>query len=83
MSIFKQNEIQVMPNPVSDQKLTVSLPENMKMARGTLMDLNGKVLSHIQLFSGINSMNISLKSGMYLMNISGTEVNYTTKIVVN
>ncbi len=83
IGILKQNEIQVMPNPVSEQKLTVSLPENMKVARGILMDLNGKVLSHIQLFSGINSMNISLKSGMYLMNISGTGVNYTTKIVVN
>ncbi|MEI8114009.1 MAG: LamG-like jellyroll fold domain-containing protein [Bacteroidia bacterium] len=83
INILKQNEIQVMPNPVSEQKLTVSLPENMKIARGTLMDLNGKILSLVQLFSGSNSMNISLKSGMYLMNISGTEVNYTTKIVVN
>lgn len=79
----KQNDIKVMPNPVSSQALTISVPDDLKNSRATFMDMNGKVLAQNLLFSGVNSVNLSFPRGMYLLHISGKEVNYTTKIVVN
>ena len=79
----KQYDIKVMPNPVSGQHLTISVPEDLKSSRATFMDMNGKVIAKNLLVSGNNSMNISFPRGIYLLNISGKEVNYTTKIVVN
>jgi hypothetical protein len=72
-----------MPNPVSDQHLTISVPEDLKTSRATFMDMNGKVITESILTNGVNTLNIRFKKGMYLLNISGEEVNYTTKIVVN
>ncbi|HAQ21319.1 MAG TPA: hypothetical protein DCR40_19120 [Prolixibacteraceae bacterium] len=79
----KQNDIKVMPNPVSGQHLTISVPEDLKTSRAIFMDMNGKVIAKNLLVSGANLMNIKFPRGMYLLNISGQEVNYTTKIVVN
>jgi hypothetical protein len=72
-----------MPNPVSDQHLTISVPEDLKTSRATLKDMNGKVICEEMLIQGINTLNIRFQKGIYLLNISGEEVNYTTKIVVN
>jgi hypothetical protein len=83
MNIQKQNDIHVMPNPISGQPLTISIPEDLKSGRARFMDLNGKVVSENFLVSGINSVNICFPKGLYLLNISGKELNYTTKIVVN
>jgi len=83
LNIQIQNEIKVMPNPVSDQHLTISIPENLKSSRATFMDMNGKVIAEKSLNPGINTVNIRFGSGMYLLNISGKAVNYTTKIIVN
>jgi len=80
---IKQNEIKVMPNPVSGGKLTISIPEELKTSRARFLDINGKVISEDILCSGINSVTINFRSGIYLLNIMGQEVNYTTKIVVN
>lgn len=79
----KLAEIKVMPNPVSNRHLTISVPEELSSCKATFMDLNGKVLAKNALISGNNGVNICLSNGMYLLNISGQEVNYTTKIVVN
>jgi hypothetical protein len=79
----KQNNIKVMPNPVSGQPLTISVPENLSANRATFIDLNGKVITQNQLISGINSVSFNFPRGMYLLHISGQQVNYTTKIVVN
>ena len=83
MNIQKQNDIHVMPNPNSGQPLTISIPEDLKYSRARFMDLNGKVVSENSLGSGINTVNICFPKGLYLLNISGKELNYTTKIVVN
>jgi hypothetical protein len=72
-----------MPNPVSGQLLTISVPEDLKTSRATFMDMNGKILAENMLNAGTNSVNVSFPRGIYLLNITGEEVNYTTKIVVN
>ncbi|MDO8927855.1 MAG: LamG-like jellyroll fold domain-containing protein, partial [Bacteroidota bacterium] len=79
----KQNDIKVMPNPVSGKPLTISVPDNLKSGRAIFTDLSGKVVSTNTLFSGVNSVVVNFPRGLYLLNISGDDVNYTTKIVVN
>jgi hypothetical protein len=79
----KQNDIKVMPNPVSGKPLTISVPDNLKSGRAVFTDLSGKVVSTNTLFSGVNSVAVNFPRGLYLLNISGDDVNYTTKIVVN
>jgi len=83
LNSLKQNNIKVMPNPVSGQPLTISVPENFSANWATFHDLSGKVIAQNQLFSGINSVRLNFPQGVYLLHISGQEVNYTTKIVVN
>lgn len=83
LNIILQNEIKVMPNPVSGQHFTISIPEKLKVRNARFLDINGKLISEDLLTTGSNEMNISFPHGLYLLNISGPEVNYTTKIVVN
>lgn len=82
-TVIRQSEIKVMPNPVSGQPLIISVPENLKTGRAVFTDLNGKVMSIFTLSSGLNSITVNFLRGIYLLSISGEEVNYTTKIVVN
>lgn len=79
----KQNDIKVMPNPVSGKPLTISVPDDLKSGRAVFTDLSGKIVLTNTLFSGINSVAVNFPRGLYLLNISGDDVNYTTKIVVN
>jgi hypothetical protein len=78
-----QPDIKVMPNPVSGLPLSISIPEGLTSGRAVFMDLNGRVLLENMVFSGTNSIPVNLPRGLYLLSISGEEVNYTTKIVVN
>ena len=79
----KQNDIMVMPNPVSGRPLTILVPDDLKSGRAIFTDLSGKIVSTKALFSGMNSVAVNFPRGLYLLNISGDDVNYTTKIVVN
>jgi hypothetical protein len=83
INLKRQQDIKVMPNPVSEQQLTIFVPEDLKTSRATFMDLNGKVINVSILINGVNTLNVRFQKGMYLLNISGDAVNYTTKIIVN
>jgi len=78
-----QSEINVFPNPVTDQQITISVPETFGNGLARIMDLNGKILSEHRIVSGNNLLNIKLKSVIYLLKISGKNLNYTNKIIVN
>jgi hypothetical protein len=82
-SLIRQPDIKVMPNPVSDRPLTISVPEDLKISRAVFSDLNGKIILTCRLSAGLNSVTVNFPRGLYLLNISGEDVNYTTKIVVN
>lgn len=83
INLILQNEIKVMPNPVSGQQLTISIPEGLKVKSARFTDMNGKLVSESVINQGNNTMNIKFPHGMYLLKITGPEVNYTTKIVMN
>ena len=78
-----EGKIKVMPNPVSGQQINIFIPENLKASHARFTDLNGKIIYEGILSVGDNSTNISIPHGLYLLNISGPEVNYTTKIAIN
>ncbi|MDD4424885.1 MAG: T9SS type A sorting domain-containing protein [Mariniphaga sp.] len=81
--IVPECEILVMPNPVSEnQQLTISVPGSLKESRATIMDIRGKVIMQRPVYGGINKLDVRLQKGMYLIKISGEEMNYTTKIIV-
>lgn len=77
------SEIKVMPNPVSHRKLNILFPGELTSGHATFVDLSGKVREEKKLTSGNNLLNLGLPSGMYLLHISGNQVNFTTKIVVD
>jgi len=78
-----EGKIKVMPNPVSGHQITISIPENLNASHARFTDLNGKLIYEKKLTLGDNTINIRFPNGLYLLNISGPEVNYTTKITVN
>ncbi|HET6557883.1 MAG TPA: LamG-like jellyroll fold domain-containing protein, partial [Prolixibacteraceae bacterium] len=83
INTIRQSEITVMPNPVSGDQLTINIPEGLKVTNARLTDINGKIVSQNGICSGANTMNVSSPKGLYFLNITGPEVNYTTKIVIN
>jgi len=75
--------IKVMPNPVPEnQPLTVSIPSHLKTSRATFTDISGKVLKESILTDELNTINVSLPKGFYLLNIAGEKHGFTTKIVI-
>lgn len=77
-----QSEIRVMPNPVSGP-LTITIPDGLKVESAVFTDMNGRVMAERLLGVGTQTMDVRFPKGIYLLKISGPEVNYTTKIVVN
>jgi len=78
-----QSQIKVFPNPLNGRQLTISVPAEIKSGMAKIMDINGKTLSEKTIYGGDNLLNLSLGSGIYLIQISGKELNYTNKIIVN
>jgi len=84
INLQKPADIMVSPNPVSrQQQLTISIPTAIKTCRGKFFDLSGKELFAIDLFAGTNSVNIDFPRGMYILSISGLNLDYRTKVLVN
>ena len=82
INLVLQSEIKVMPNPVSGP-LTISIPDGLKVKSAVFTDMNGRVMAERILKEGNNALNIQFPKGIYLVRISGEEVNYSTKMVVN
>ena len=83
INLLKQNDIKVIPNPVTEQQLTISIPNGLKAKSARFTDMNGKVMAESLLTEGNNAVNIHFPPGIYLLKITGPEVNYMTKIVMN
>lgn len=81
--VVGQMDIQVAPNPVSGDQLTVSIPEGLKVKRARLTDISGKLMAQHPLHPGVNQLKMNFPNGLYLLNIIGPEINTTTKIVIN
>lgn len=82
------NAIALAPNPAGTQAgLMVDAKESVKDARLTLTDLTGRIVysTGLVLHSGVNSLSINtgnLPSGLYLVNLSGSNWKVTEKLLV-
>jgi hypothetical protein len=85
---FSQNKFNgtVYPNPVKDQ-IFINIPEhNLFEATATLSDITGKIILKQKIVSdanGLFTLNIASKkvSGIYILNVSGENLNSSFKIV--
>lgn len=83
IDLIRQSDIKVMPNPVSGNQLSIAIPEGLKVNTARFSDINGQLVGEHVLNTGINTLDIKLPNGLYFISITGAEINYTTKIVVN
>ena len=81
-----KNNIIVYPNPIKDQ-LYINIPNhNLSSATATLSDITGKIILKEKITSdgnGIFALNIANKkvSGIYMLNVSGENLNSNFKVV--
>ena len=85
LNLQKTNiQITVAPNPVK-QSLRISSPVDISAATIKIMDLSGRVfISRNQNIAANNTISINLSSlskGGYVVNVSGTGINYNFKII--
>lgn len=83
IDLIHQNDIKVMPNPLSGNQLTVVIPQGLKVMKARISDINGQAVEEHKINEGTNTLQVYLPNGIYLLGIIGPEVNYTTKIVIN
>lgn len=80
------DEITIFPNPF-DSKLNILLPDHLlnNNVNFQLFDLSGKLLKEINNLSNsltLDTRRLNLESGIYLIKVSGNNINYHSKIVV-
>jgi len=80
-NVFVENEIKVIPNPVSDI-LNIKLNQNEIIKTIILTDVSGREVLRVQ--ENISSLNVSqLKTGLYLANIITDKGVFVKKFVKN
>lgn len=81
---FDVNEIKIYPNPTNGL-LRIKTIKNMGEVTITLTDINGRqVLSNqVELFNETKLDLGQLQTGIYILNIKGTEINLNKKIIKN
>ena len=84
--IENKNNVTIYPNPVKD-KIFINIPNNtLSYITATLSDITGKIILKEKIQSdgnGTFTLNISNKkvSGLYILNVSGENLNSNFKIV--
>jgi Domain of unknown function (DUF4397)/Secretion system C-terminal sorting domain len=81
VSQFDKGQIQVYPNPVS-KFLKINLPENYGKASAILMDYNGRKLMQIDNMISDQISFENVAEGIYVLNLTIDNVNYSKKIIV-
>lgn len=79
---INNSEISILPNPVLNNQITVILPDGIQKSIAKFIDLNGKVMLVKTVLSGENIITLPFSKGLYLLNIVGSDVNYSSKVVV-
>jgi hypothetical protein len=78
-------QVQVFPNPVSGNRLTVNLPASVgeENVVGTLHNSEGLVVRQVVLQPGANSLDVSaLSNGLYTLKITQEQQHYTVRVAL-
>lgn len=73
----------IIPNPVTDISTVSFFAKKAGLTRVNVTGLDGKILTEINcnLSEGINSFQISLSNGAYILRISGNGYAYSSKVI--
>ncbi|KQO22625.1 pectate lyase [Flavobacterium sp. Leaf82] len=83
----RKSNIIVYPNPVKD-KIFINIPDyNVSYATAVLTDMTGKIIIKEKIYSdgnGVFTLNVAHKkvSGIYMLNISGENLNNNFKVII-
>ncbi|MDP5082389.1 MAG: T9SS-dependent M36 family metallopeptidase [Winogradskyella sp.] len=81
---FSQDSLSIYPNPMQTE-LSISTAKNLGNVVITLVDINGRVVLTLQkeLFNIISINTSQLQSGLYILNIKGTNFSHNEKVIKN
>jgi len=80
-----RGELMVFPNPVTNGVLNINLKLTEESAELNIIDLTGRVMCSkaFASYSGTQQIDISnLKKGIYIVNITQGDSNYTSKLII-
>ncbi len=84
-AIINNQDINIYPNPVYDNNLTIELPGASSKTEVTICNLQGGVVFKKEIIPASNNtihLTPSIPSGIYIMTVKNDDVMYTKKIAV-
>ncbi|WP_338731931.1 T9SS-dependent M36 family metallopeptidase [Mangrovimonas cancribranchiae] len=80
---FNQSDFKIYPNP-TDNNINIKVNRSFGNVKATLFDINGrKVLSQSGELNNIMTLNVNnVQSGIYVLNIEGTNVSMNHKVII-
>ena len=84
LDFSQSNNIKMYPNPATDL-VNISITNYVGDLKVDLFDINGRLVKTKSVdFSGNYSLDLNgLTTGVYIVKLSGSELNYSEKIVIN
>ncbi|HBD25358.1 T9SS type A sorting domain-containing protein, partial [Flavobacterium sp.] len=84
LDFSQSNNIKMYPNPATDL-VNISISNYVGDLKVELFDINGRLVKTKSVdFSGNYALDLNgLNSGVYIVKLSGSELNYSEKIVIN
>lgn len=79
---LNKNGIDIYPNPVTNDKIHITIPQIRTKHKLTITDLNGKVIENHNIYHQKQTITLKASEGMYLLHVTGNEIMLRTKIVV-
>jgi hypothetical protein len=80
--VFAFDELSVYPNPARGA-VTVSMRGNVTQLKVQLVDLSGQVLMKTEIENGTQIKLDAIKPGLYFLNLSSGNANYTRRLLVD
>ncbi len=79
---LKTQGLNIYPNPVADGLLNIKVPKNIGEYTCTLSELTGKVVHTEKIYDSESTIQLNVAAGIYILKITGEELNYQTQITV-
>ncbi len=80
-ALDKSNIIRIYPNPISQDKMTLEVNENLVGSKLEIYDTKGSVVSQFTIENAKTEVDLTLESGVYILRISSGANMYVSKLV--
>ncbi len=82
LNVFIPEGFDIYPNPVTNGKLNIVVPDYINQYRYTITDITGKLLKTNNVNKTANEINLNLPKGVYVLTINHSEINFSIAINV-